>query len=1102
MIRIAENGNMEEHEMKVWCWRNTVHLDGAWNTFVQREAMSFAVQAGTRGWLKGASYSLNQDRFIVTDAPALQASLLAHLNAVTDKEEAAFAAIAISRLKQDGAALDATVLKQGITTTTYQTLFDAVLDDGSGAIYGQQGNGGFAIDTGNGIVALGMGGNDYLYGGSGNDVIDGGAGNDTLHGGGGSDTYVFGTGAGQDTVDDYAVTADAGDRVRMSAEVMPGDVTVTRDQYHLYLNLNGGADRMSLQYWFSNNVYKHKSVTFADGTVWDATELERRIKPLPGTSGADNLFGGTADNTLDGGVGNDSLSGGTGDDTYVFGNGYGQDTVIEDPATDTTAFNQDTVQMLADVAPADVMVTRDQNNLYLNLNGGADRLTISNWFGGQANRIERVTFNDGTEWTAQDLVSRIVVQPGTPGADSIRGDETDNVIDGLAGNDQLFGNGGDDTLRGGVGNDALDGGNGNDVLDGGAGNDSLNGGAGDDSYVFGNGYGQDVINDYDWTAGNVDTVTMAEGIVPDDVVVTRDWGNLYLSLNNGADRLTLANWFGDAYKVERVAFADGTVWDAAELDARIAVTPASEGNDTVSGNAAGNLIEGLGGNDALYGYGGDDTLKGGSGNDYLLGDTGNDILDGGAGSDTLSGGVGNDTYVFGNGYGQDTVSEYDWTAGNIDTVALTDGVAPGDVTVTRDQYNLYLSLNNGADRLTLPNWFYGDGNRIEQVAFADGTVWSGADLVNRAAVVPGTEGKDFIAGASAGDAISGLGGDDQLYGNDGNDTLSGGSGNDFIDGGNGDDVLDGGAGHDALNGGDGSDSYVFGHGYGQDVVYEYDGNLANMDTVAMALGVVPEDVTVTRDQSHLYLSLNNGTDRLTLVNWFYGDAYRIDQVTFADGTVWGATELGSRVVIAPGTAGDDVILGDEASNAIDGLGGNDRIDGAGGADTLTGGAGNDRLDGGAGDDLIDGGSGTDVLVGGAGNDIYLFGPGSGQDSVIEADSTAGNVDTVRFVDTVSPVDVSVTRDWNNLFLSLNNGADRLTLQNWFYGDAYKVEGVVFGDGTEWSVAELASRVTVAPGTEGADYLSGNDSSVRLNWPPPAGKPTRGTVSRDSWVSTI
>lgn len=150
-IEAANFGAIAPGVGRLW---NTAYIDTAWNSFVQREAMSFAVQAGTRDWLKGASYSLNQDRFIVTDAPALQASLLAHLSAVTDKEEAAFAAIAVSRLKQDGAALDATALKQGVTMTTYQTLFNAVLDDASGNLYGQQGNGGFAIDTG--IVAMGM----------------------------------------------------------------------------------------------------------------------------------------------------------------------------------------------------------------------------------------------------------------------------------------------------------------------------------------------------------------------------------------------------------------------------------------------------------------------------------------------------------------------------------------------------------------------------------------------------------------------------------------------------------------------------------------------------------------------------------------------------------------------------------------------------------------------------------------------------------------------------------------------------------------------------------------------------------------------------------
>src|SRR3989338_5287873 len=174
-IEAANFGAITPGAERAW---NTAYIDTAWNSFVQREALSFAVQAGTRDWLKGASYSLNRDRYIVTDAQALQASLLAHLNAVSDKEDAAFAVVAISSLKRDGVTLDATALKQGITTTTYQPLFNAVLDDASAAIYGRQGNGSFVIDTGRGLVAWGLGGSDTLNGGTGDDVLDGGAGND------------------------------------------------------------------------------------------------------------------------------------------------------------------------------------------------------------------------------------------------------------------------------------------------------------------------------------------------------------------------------------------------------------------------------------------------------------------------------------------------------------------------------------------------------------------------------------------------------------------------------------------------------------------------------------------------------------------------------------------------------------------------------------------------------------------------------------------------------------------------------------------------------------------------------------------------------------
>ena len=55
---------------------------------------------------------------------------------------------------------------------------------------------------------------------------------------------------------------------------------------------------------------------------------------------------------------------------------------------------------------------------------------------------------------------------------------------------------------------------------------------------------------------------------------------------------------------------------------------------------------------------------------------------------------------------------------------------------------------------------------------------------------------------------------------------------------------------------------------------------------------------------------------------------------------------------ADGGAGDDVISGTRAADALFGGDGNDRIDGGGGRDILVGGAGADRLSGGADDDIL------------------------------------------------------------------------------------------------------------------------------------------------------
>jgi predicted outer membrane repeat protein len=61
----------------------------------------------------------------------------------------------------------------------------------------------------------------------------------------------------------------------------------------------------------------------------------------------------------------------------------------------------------------------------------------------------------------------------------------------------------------------------------------------------------------------------------------------------------------------------------------------------------------------------DDTVIGGKGNNILEGGDGDELLDGKAGNDRLTGGDGADTFMFGKGYGRDTITDFDPTEGDI-----------------------------------------------------------------------------------------------------------------------------------------------------------------------------------------------------------------------------------------------------------------------------------------------------------------------------------------------------------------------------------------------------------------------------------------------------
>lgn len=288
----------------------------------------------------------------------------------------------------------------------------------------------------------GLAGVDTLFGGAGQDRLEGGLDSDLLDGGDGDDE-LFGGGSGEDTL-----------RGGRGSDFLFGesgnDLLEGGDGFDL---LNGGD---------------------GDDTLLGGNGNDR----LFGNLGFDSLDGGAGNDTLYGGPsGNDTLKGGAGDD-LIFGEA-GADILLGDDGIDT----------LWGGTGNDLLIGGADDD---RLDGGAgdDRL-----FGGTG-------FDTMTGGQGSDLLF------GEDGDDSLDGGDGFDLLNGGAGDDTLLGGNGDDRLEGnlgadlldsGPGDDALFGGNGtwSDTLIGGAGNDRLTGEGGADLFVFADGFGQDVITDFD-----------------------------------------------------------------------------------------------------------------------------------------------------------------------------------------------------------------------------------------------------------------------------------------------------------------------------------------------------------------------------------------------------------------------------------------------------------------------------------------------------------------------------------------------------------------------------------------------------------------------------
>ena len=293
-----------------------------------------------------------------------------------------------------------------------------------------------------------------------------------------------------------------------------------------------------------------------------------------------------------------------------------------------------------------------------------------------------------------------------------------------------------------------------------------------------------------------------------------------------------------------------------------------------------------------------------------------------------------------------------------------------------------------------------------------------------------------IAGAGD-DIINANDGNDLVYAGSGNDTVNGGDGDDTIYGGAGDDILNGegendklygGVGNDTLNGGYGDDTYYFELGDGEDTIYE-DGEYVNVDRIVFGKGISPENISLERIGNDLVIKYSE-VDKVTVKNAYgykkycgYG-YYFVEKIEFSDGTVWNKDKLIELISIKTGTAGNDVLTGYEGTDVYN-------IN-----ETFYGGVGND------------------TIYGGDGNDTYIFGRGDEIDTIV--DNSGSNI--LSFEENISIEDLMMTKNGNNLEVSISNTTDKIILNDYFINSSYQNFTAEFADGSSLSQNDFSSII--------------------------------------------
>ncbi|WP_228156321.1 putative Ig domain-containing protein [Acinetobacter seifertii] len=817
---------------------------------------------------------------------------------------------------------------------------------------------------------------DKLYGGDGNDIIYakyqsveayGGNGDDSLTGdgklyGGNGDDILFAGKSG--------VYLDGGDGADHLIGGLGDDIFVVDEQDTYEENdTNGGYD----------TIYIAKNFDLALNNFEAVTLLGNQNINAYGDEFDNKLIGNSGNNYIDGRAGSDYMQGGMGNDYYVVDttetietDDNGVSYIIDgDRVVEDVDGGIDTLERWEDAR----FISQDEN--------GNPVLTDS--YKILENNIENLILKGNAKTGFGNDLDNIIV-----------GNEQDNYIDGLAGND---------------------------------------------TYIFSRGGGTDTYSFED----NIDAVNILkiQGYSANDVSAQKYGDSVYLSFKGTNDHIWLSNYYiadteNTTYKMDQINFDSGVIWrgddintlvnraltnHAPTVNAAIPLITSNQGTE-FSYKFANNIIVDQDSWDSLS-YKITLTTKDSSGQyqslpSWLSFDTATQTLSGTPPTNV----TGNLSFFY---WGTDMYGYSTATSFNLkvslpnQAPTLLNAIADQSVTDAKafsytvpattfkdpdgDTLTYSATLEDGSP---LPSWLsFNPTTRVLSGTSPDNTMPLNVKITVKDIANQSVSDVFKLTFVVQNQTINGTSNADTLYGASGNDTLTGQAGNDILYGQAGNDTLNGGTGNDTMYGGKGDDTYI-------------------VDSTA---DVISESVNEGTDtvQSSVTYTLVNNVENLTLT--------------------------GTTAINGTGNALNNVIIGNSAINTLTGGAGDDYLDGGVGADKLLGGTGNDSyvidntgdivtentgegidivlssitytlgnnlenltltgstaingtgnalnnvivgnsaintLTGGAGDDYVDGGAGADKLLGGLGNDTYVI-DNSGD---IVTENASEGIDTV------------------------------------------------------------------------------------------------------------